>query len=100
VQLRADGYTYEAIREALAELGIALSESTLRREVRRQQKRLVCTMPDVRSPSRMPDDSTLPEPPGPPIRVPPSSGATGREIAEAFFNANPSNPLFSSKETS
>ena len=24
--------------------------------------------------------------------------ATGREIAEAFFNAHPSNPLFPSKE--
>jgi len=27
-------------------------------------------------------------------------GATGREIAEAFFNAHPSNPLFPTQETS
>jgi hypothetical protein len=27
-------------------------------------------------------------------------GASGREIAEAFFNANPSNPLLPTQETS
>jgi hypothetical protein len=31
VRLRAEGYTYEAIREALAEVGIELSECALRR---------------------------------------------------------------------
>lgn len=36
-QLRSAGYTYEAIREALADVGIELSTSALRREMRRLQ---------------------------------------------------------------
>lgn len=88
VRLRTEGYTFEAIREALADVGIELSESALRREVRRQFKRVVRGMPVVRAPSQGAD--------GPP----PSIGATGREIAEAFFKAHPSNPLLPTKETS
>lgn len=100
VRLRAEGYTYEAIREALAEVGIELSECALRREVRRSERRTVGGSPDVRPVSRAPA--------APPVSVarllatgPPSSTkATGREIAEAFFNANPSNPLLPTKESS
>ena len=98
VRLRAEGYTYEAIREALAEVGIELSECALRREVRRHDKQTVRAISDVRP--------TSPAPAAPPLSVarplttglPPSKSASGREIAEAFFNANPSNPLFPSKE--
>jgi hypothetical protein len=100
VQLRVAGYTYEAIREAFAELGIELTESTLRREVRRQQKRVDGTMPDLRSPSPASHDPALPEAQTLTAAPPPSNAATGREVAEAFFNAHPSNPLFSTKETS
>ena len=98
VRLRAEGYTYEAIREALVEVGIELSECALRREVRRHEKRTARAVPDVWP--------TSPAPAAQPLSVartvatgpPPSKSATGREIAEAFFNANPSNPLFPSKE--
>ena len=100
VQLRCEGYTYRSIREALAELGITLSDSALRREVRRQQKTLVHAMPGVRSPSPVPDIPTLPELKILPTGAPPSRGATGHEIAEAFFDAHPGNPLLSTKETS
>lgn len=100
VQLRAEGYTYEAIREALAEVGITLSECALRREVRRHEKRAAGAASEAHS--------TPPSPPGLPLSVPrplatgpaPSKDASGREIAEAFFNAHPSNPLFPTKETS
>lgn len=100
VRLRDEGYTYEAIREALAEVGIELSECALRREVRRHEKLTARAVPDVRP--------TTPAPAAPPLSVarpvatgpPPSKSATGREIAEAFFNANPSNPLLPAKETS
>ena len=98
-RLRAEGYTYGTIREALAEVGIELSESALRREVRRQEKR-ARTIPGVRPPSPMPDAPAPPEPKTLATGPPPSLGATGREIAEAFFNAHPSNPLFPTKETS
>ena len=98
LRLRAEGYTYEAIREALVDVGIELSESALRREVRRQQKRSMRDVPGVRPPSQAPDVPKIavlqPLATGPP----PSTSTTGREIAEAFFNAHPSNPLFPSKE--
>lgn len=100
LRLRAEGYTYETIREALADVGIELSESALRREVRRQQKREICTVPGVRPPSQVPYAPALPVPQTLATGPPPSIGATGREVAEAFFNAHPSNPLFPTKETS
>lgn len=100
VRLRAEGYTYEAIREALAEVGITLSECALRREVRRHEKRTVGTASEVHP---------VPQaPPGRPLSVarplatgpPPTKDATGRQIAAAFFDANPSNPLLPFKESS
>lgn len=100
VQLRSEGYTYRAIQGALAELGITLSDSALRREVRRQQKSPVRATPDVRSPWPVPSDSTPPERKPLPMGQLLSRSATGRRDAEAFFDAHPSNPLFSTKETS
>ena len=100
LRLRAEGYTYEAIREALVDVGIDLSESALRREVRRQQKRSMRAVPGVRPPSQ-PTDAPKPAVLQPlATGPPPSTSATGREIAEAFFNALPSNPLLPTKETS
>lgn len=100
VRLRAEGYTYEAIREALAEVGIDLSECALRREVRRHQRQVVGAPPNAQPPSLGPATPPLsvtrPLATGPPS----STNATGREIAEAFFNANPSNPLLPPKESS
>lgn len=100
VRLRAEGYTYEAIREALAEVGIKLSECALRREVRRHERRTVGApanaLPLSRSPVTPPLPVTRPLAMGPPS----STHARGREIAEAFFNANPSNPLLPTKESS
>ena len=102
VRLRIEGYTFEAIREALAEVGIELSECALRREVRRHQKQSVRAAQAVWPPPPALHASSLPEPvpQGLATGPPPSIGATGREIAEAFFNANPSNPLFPPKESS
>lgn len=100
VRLRAEGYTYEAIREALAEVGIELSECALRREVRRHERRTVDAPPDVRPPSRAPAVPSLAVTRPLATGSPSSTNATGREIAEAFFNANPSNPLLPYKESS
>jgi hypothetical protein len=97
VQLRARGYTYEAIREALAEVGVHLSEASLRREMRRDRRSApstgLATQPSARA--------FAPAAPPPPSASGPSvsSASTGREIAEAFFNAHPSNPLLRAKET-
>lgn len=100
LRLRAEGYTYETIREALADVGIELSESALRREVRRQQQRAVRAAPGIRPPASVPEAPSLPVPQAPAAAPPPSPGASGREIAEAFFNAHPSNPLFPPQESS
>ena len=99
VRLRAEGYTYEAIREALAEVGIQLSECALRREVRRHEKRATGAPSNDRPVSPAPAAPSLsvarPMATGPPS----STNATGREIAEAFFNANPSNPLLPTSQS-
>jgi hypothetical protein len=99
VRLRAEGYTFEAIREALADVGIQLSESALRREVRRQRQPADRTPSSVRPASRTP---AIAPASSPSASVPAASlptGSSGREIAEAFFNANPSNPLLRAKES-
>jgi hypothetical protein len=98
LRLRAEGYTYEAIREALADLGIELSTSALRREVRRHRQRGDSASSGTRSASRMPTNAARSSPPALPNRLPSLAGTSGREIAEAFFNAHPSNPLLHAKE--
>ena len=99
VRLRAEGYTFEAIREALADVGIQLSESALRREVRRQRQPADRTPSSVRPASRTPAIAPASSPPAsvPAASVP--TGSSGRDIAEAFFNTNPSNPLLRAKES-
>ncbi len=100
VRLRGEGYTYEAIREALADVGIELSECALRREVRRYAQRQGRAKSDVQPTPQAPAAPTLSMARPLSTSPPPSKNATGREIAEAFFNANPSNPLFPTKESS
>lgn len=100
LRLRAEGYTYEAIREALAEIGIDLSTSALRREVRRHQQQAARARPGMRPASPTPEVPSLSPPQALATGPPASTGSSGRQIAEAFFNAHPSNPLFRSKETS
>jgi len=98
VRLRADGYTYEAIREALADVGIQLSTSALRREVRRARHRAESAGSLMRSASPTPTNVVRPPAPQPPTRPPSGANTSGREIAQAFFNAHPSNPLLRTQE--
>lgn len=93
VRLRAEGYTYEAIREALADVGIQLSEASLRREVRRHRRPADHTGSGVQPGSLAPAPATASSPPPCTAVTSVPTGSSGREIAEAFFNANPSNPL-------
>lgn len=102
VRLRAANYTYEAIREAMAEVGIALSTSALRREVRRRRRPSQVVLSDSQSVPRPTAANALSTPPpGPPLPTPSTAVPArprGHDIAEAFFNANPSNPLVHPKE--
>ena len=99
VRLRAEGYTFEAIREALVDVGIQLSESALRREVRRQRRPADLAGLGARPASRMPAIATASSPPASVPAASAPTGSSGQEIAEAFFNANPSNPLLRAKES-
>ena len=96
-QLRGNGYTYEAIREAFRDIGIELSTSTLRREVRRLHRQPQ-RRPDAAPP--VPPVQALSPPPPPDARPASPPTTPGRDAAEAFFKANPSNPLIRNQETS
>lgn len=97
LRLRAEGYTFEAIREALADVGIGLSESALRREVQRRQRPADRAGSGLRQIGRTHGASAAT---APALAATPSSAnsASGREIARAFFDANPSNPLLRAKD--
>jgi hypothetical protein len=101
-RLRSAGYTYEAIREALADVGIDLSTSALRREMRRLRKRPtgVASVKEIESqpPSRPLASATPPPSLASAPRAAVLVGCSGQDIAEAFFNANPSNPLLRNEE--
>ncbi len=102
-RLRKEGYTFSAIRMALLDAGVSVGLSTVKREAARRLTLAIHTQQaniTERPPSPRPVDPTLPELNTPLAWEPPSRGATGREIAEAFFDAHPSNPLFPTKEAS
>lgn len=103
-RLRSTGYTYEAIREALAEVGIALSTSALRREVRRLRGRSTDARPGSLSGPKpatarpmSTGNSVQPSSSAPPSPAAPSE-PVGRDIAEAFFKAHHSNLLLNTEE--
>lgn len=100
-RLRNAGYTFSAIRMALLDAGISVSLSTIKREAARRGTSAMCAQ-QTGVAHRPPSTTVLmpesPDVPTPRPLVPP--GASGREIAEAFFSAHPSNPLFPTKETS
>jgi hypothetical protein len=97
LRLRREGYTFEAIREALNDIGVELSEATLRREVQRRQQPSEPSGSTVSPASPVSGLATAPRS-ATPAASPGLAGASGREIAEAFFNANPSNPLLRAKD--
>ena len=106
VRLRGAGYTYEAIREAMAEVGIELSTSALRREVRRLRGRCKPAPFDSPSTHRLAATNRAITPSTPAPDLPPQAdspapirGSRGHDIAEAFFKSHPSNPLVQTEET-
>lgn len=108
LQLRDQGYTFEAIRAALADAGVHVSSSTVRREATKTATR-VSAMHPARTAASHP---LSPQPPGPQpesATAPATHAkgarsvakpARGKETAEAFFSRHHSNPLFPPKENS
>jgi hypothetical protein len=90
-QLRAQGYTFEAIRQALAETGVKVSKSTVQREM----ARLASASPSGSVVAIEPSfaesaPAYAPSPVAPSIA---SDLRSGKEIAEAFAGARITNPL-------
>ena len=104
-ELRAQGYTFEAIRMALAAVGVHVSNATVQREVARAGK--ADSVAQVSGSGIRPDE--LRSAPGEPlVSAPPSPTTTtqstqvayvetdmrsGKEIAEAFASSRITNPL-------
>jgi len=91
-RLRAEGYTCEAIRAALAEIGVVVCLSTVQREAARSKRRSRALVPQV----------NLPAAADPPTASTPTTRAatglagdprTGKEIAAAFVSKHVTNPL-------
>jgi hypothetical protein len=90
-ELRVQGYTFEAIRQALAAAGVHVSNATVQRELARLTKprRTAAPMPRVTSmrADASPGDRSTAEP------------RSGKEIAEAFTAQHIANPLLRAKHT-
>jgi hypothetical protein len=93
-RLRGDGYTFEAIRSALADVGIQVSLKTVQREASRvgAAPATAARGPPMPEPlfasARQPVDAQA-------VNTLIPTGSTGRDVAEAFFERNQFNQLFS-----
>lgn len=102
-ELRAQGYTFEAIREALAAAGLHVSKATVQREVARLAKgptTAAAAFSVARSGLELQSAEPMNETPE--LRTPqlatPDSPAevdlrSGKEVAEAFTSSRITNPL-------
>jgi DNA-binding transcriptional MerR regulator len=96
LSLRAEGYSLEAIRQALADAGVEVSLSTVRREAARRPTRpdreAVTTQAPQRSPVAAATTAT-------PVTVT-ADPRSSREIAESFVKNRVSNPLIRARSNS
>lgn len=104
-ELRAQGYTFEAIRMALAAVGVHVSNATVQREVARATQAASCAqsvgssvrqdkLPPVLTKSQVsasPPATT--EPRSPLVVSVQTDMRSGKEIAEAFASSRITNPL-------
>ena len=104
-QLRAQGYTFEAIRMALAAVGVHVSNATVQREVARATKATSSAqgsvsgvrpdeLPPVLTESQVyasPPSTTAPQ--SPQVVSVQTDMRSGKEIAEAFASSRITNPL-------
>lgn len=104
VQLRAEGYTLEAIRIALANAGVHVTISTVRREANRaaapRSLRPVpkATTTGIPNPSH-PTAPTTGVVPAAPLATPVlQARRSGKDVAEDFMRNQITNPLIRSKE--
>ena len=105
-RLRAAGYTFDVIRQALHDVGIDVSITTVWREsvkalpstTRSEPLGTTTTSKYGNCPPASPSVNSAESSQSIATHGPMRSTVHGRDIAESFFAANPSNPLLSSKE--
>jgi hypothetical protein len=104
-ELRAQGYTFEAIRLALAAVGVHVSNATVQREVARAAK--VRVVEHAVGSGARPGEGLTATAPLPSTQAPETTAApqpalgdsietdmrSGKEIAEAFASSRITNPL-------
>ena len=96
-QLRAEGYTFEAIRAALADAGVLVSRSTVQREAARQALDAATESEDgAACTADTPTKRRSPVPTLAPARAEPLSG---KDIAEAFVRKRITNPLIRNRSS-
>ena len=90
-ELRAQGYTFESIRQALAAVGVHVSNATVQRELARVTPPRAAALPSAVArliwAGGAPGERSAAEP------------LTGKEIADAFTSQHISNPLLRAKLT-
>jgi len=112
-RLRRQGYTLDAIRQALTDAGIQVSISTVWREARRVDGQALAVAPAAPQPGTAPSRNALDS-----LQTPASSATrlqsprlspadaitpalapcSGKEFADIFMSTQVTNPLFRSKE--
>lgn len=96
-QLRAEGYTFESIRAALADAGVQVSRSTVQREAARQT--LDAAAEGTDGAARNADTPTKPRPPVPALAPARAEPLSGKDIAEAFVRNRITNPLIRNRSS-
>lgn len=109
-QLHSQGYSLEAIRQALEDVGVQVSRSTVLREARRSlapqtlQERPTPEVPGSRpvpDPPKQPPDrvEATPHSPTPESHRAPAVRRRGAEAAESFVSGIITNPLLRNRST-
>ncbi|MEO6280913.1 MAG: hypothetical protein ABIP59_24240 [Roseateles sp.] len=93
--LRAQGYTLEAIQQALAAVGVTVSISTVRREAMRPLP--ASAMPVATPQAIATPRAASPDPSATPPALP-GLPASGKDAAATYAQAKSSNPLMRAKE--
>jgi hypothetical protein len=96
-RLHAQGYSREAIRQALADAGLTVSRSTVTREVAKVKN----GKQDYRTPesaSSIVSDGSASVPAAAPASAVVADSRSGKEIAAAWFRDHYTNPLVRAKD--
>ena len=96
-QLRAEGYTFEAIRAALADAGVQVSRSTVQREAARQALDAAAEGED--GTARNADTPTKRRPSVTAFGPAQAEPLSGKDIAEAFVRNRITNPLIRNRSS-